>query len=189
MTMRSLIVFNSVTVDGYFTGPTGDMSWAHREHTDPEFDAFVAGNAKTGGMLLMGRVTYDMMASWWPTPQAIKAFPEVAAGMNSTPKVVFSRKMEKADWNNTRVVKGDLAAEVKKLKQEPGPGMAILGSGSIVAQLAPTGLIDEYTFVLTPVVLGNGRTLFDGMKEKLNLELTKSRPFKNGNVVLSYSAA
>lgn len=186
--MRNLTMFNSITLDGYFTGPAGDMSWAHREHSDPEFDAFVAGNAKTGGMLLMGRVTYDMMVSWWPTPHAIKAFPEVAAGMNSAPKVVFSRKMEKAEWNNTRVMKGDLAAEVKKLKQEPGPDIVILGSGSIVAQLAPTGLIDEYTFVVTPVVLGTGRTLFDGMKEKLNLTLTGSRAFGNGNVLLNYSA-
>lgn len=182
--MRRLMVFNSVTLDGYFTGVDGDLSWAHKN--DPEWNEFVAGNAKGQGTLLFGRVTYDMMVSWWPTPNAIKAFPEVAEGMNKAPKVVFSRTLDKATWNNTKLVKGDPAAEVRKMKKEPGSDMVILGSGSIISQLAPEGLIDEYQLVVNPIVLGAGRTMFEGVKEKVALKPTKTRTFGNGNVLLTY---
>jgi dihydrofolate reductase len=112
--------------------------------------------------------------------------PAVAEGMNRMPKVVFSRTLSEASWNNTNLVKGDLATEMRKLKQEPGPDMVILGSGSIVSQLAQEGLIDEYQIVVNPIALGAGRTMFDGIKEKLRLKLTKSRAFNNGNVLLCY---
>ena len=101
--MRKLIVFNNVTLDGYFTGADGDMSWAYSGSDDPEFNAFVAGNASGGGQLLLGRITYDLMAGYWPTPIAIKNAPVVAEGMNSMRKVVFSRTLDKAQWNNTRL--------------------------------------------------------------------------------------
>jgi dihydrofolate reductase len=126
------------------------------------------------------------MASFWPTPFAIENMAVVAAGMNNMPKVVFSRTLDHASWNNTTLVKGDLAAEMRKMKQASGENMAILGSGSIVSQLAQEGLIDEYHVVMNPVVLGKGRTLFDGVKEKLSLKLTKTRAFGNGNVLLCY---
>jgi len=184
--MRELVAFINVTLDGYFTGPNGDLSWAHRGNTDAEWNAFVADNAQSGGLLLLGRVTYELMASYWPTPRAMENDPVVAEGMNNLPKVVFSRTLDEASWKNTELVKGDMAAEVRKLKQEPGKGMAILGSGSVVSQLAQAGLIDEYQFVVNPVALGQGKTLFAGIREKLTLKLTKTRPFSNGNVLLSY---
>jgi dihydrofolate reductase len=106
--------------------------------------------------------------------------------MNNMPKVVFSRTLEKASWKNTKLVKGDIAAEVRKMKGEPGPDMAILGSGSIVSQLAQAGLIDEFQVVVNPIVLGKGRTLFEGVEEKIALKLIRSRAFGNGNVVLYY---
>jgi dihydrofolate reductase len=106
--------------------------------------------------------------------------------MNGMGKVVFSRTLEKAEWNNTRLIKGDLVTEVRKLKEEDGPGMAILGSGSIVAQLALHGLIDEYQMMIDPLALGKGRSMFDGIPEQLNLKLTKSRVFNNGKVFLCY---
>ncbi len=187
--MRRLIVFNNITLDGYFTGPGGDFSWAHgaAHSDDADFNAFVAGNASGEGELLFGRVTYQMMASYWPTPAAQQSDPEVAAGMNRARKVVFSRSLAKAEWQNTRLMQGDLVSEVRGLKQESGPGMAILGSGSIVSQLAPAGLIDEYQFVVNPVALGAGRTLFEDMKERLVLKLMHARTFKNGKVYLCYS--
>jgi len=186
--VRKLIVFNHVSLDGYFVDQNGDMSWAKADHQDAEWDAFVTENASGGGTLVFGRITYEMMAGFWPTPFAIEKMPIVAEGMNSMPKVVFSRTLDQASWNNTKLVKGDLAAEVRKMKQEPGEGMAILGSGSIVSQLAREGLIDEYHVVVNPIVLGQGRTMFDGVKEKLNLKLTKTRAFGNGNVFLCYEA-
>jgi dihydrofolate reductase len=94
--------------------------------------------------------------------------------------------LEKASWNNTKLVKSDIASEIRKMKKEPGEGMAILGSGSIVSQLAQEGLIDEFRIVVNPVVLGKGKTMFDGISEKLNLKLTKSRTFSNGKVLLCY---
>ena len=106
--------------------------------------------------------------------------------MNKLPKVVFSRTLDKVSWDNTRLVKGDLATEVRKMKQAPGEGMVILGSGSIVSQLTQAGLIDEYQIVVKPVALGEGRTMFDGLKQKLALKLTKTRAFTNGNVLLCY---
>ncbi|HJT23004.1 MAG TPA: dihydrofolate reductase family protein [bacterium] len=184
--MRKLIVFNHISLDGYFVDKNGQMNWAHTTQKDAEWDAFVAQNTSGGGVLLFGRVTYDMMASYWPTAQAAQALPKVAERMNQGEKVVFSRKMEKASWANTKLVKGDLVKEVRKMKGESGPGMAILGSGSIVAQLASEGLIDEFQMVVNPVVLGGGRTMFEGIPVKLNLKLTKTRPFHNGNVLLCY---
>src|SRR6185436_14316020 len=108
--MRKIVVFNQVTLDGYFSDENGDMSWAHKQ--DPEWNAFVADNAKGESELLFGRITYELMASFWPTPQALESFPAVAKQMNSLPKVVFSRTMETASWNNTRLVKDNLAGEV-----------------------------------------------------------------------------
>jgi dihydrofolate reductase len=184
--MRRLLVFNSTSLDGFFVDQNGDMSWAHVRDRDGDFNEFVQGNASAGGELLFGRVTYDLMAGYWPTPLAMKNDPVVAEGMNNLPKVVFSRTMEKASWNNTKLVKGDLAGEVRKMKKAPGKDMVIMGSGSIVSQLAPERLIDEYQVVVIPVVLGRGRTMFDGVKEKLALRLTRSRVFGNGNVFLCY---
>jgi dihydrofolate reductase len=184
--MRRLISFTQVTLDGYFTGRNGDLSWAHEGPQDAEWNAFVAENASGGGQLLFGRITYELMVSYWPTPAARENDPVVAEGMNSLPKVVFSRTLDKASWSNTRLVKGDLATEVRRLKHEPGEGMVILGSGSIVSQLAQAGLIDEYQIVVKPVALGEGRTMFEGIQQKLNLKRTKARTFTNGNVLLSY---
>jgi dihydrofolate reductase len=182
--MRKLAVFNNVTLDGYFTDAHGDMSWAHTD--DAEWTAVVAENASGGGVLLLGRITYELMASYWPTPAALTTAPAVADGMNQMQKVVFSRTLKKASWQNTALVKSDIVAAVSKLKNEPGPGMTILGSGSIVAQLAQAGVIDEYQIVVHPVVLGRGKTMFDGIKKQLSLRLTKTRAFGNGNVVLWY---
>jgi dihydrofolate reductase len=182
--MRKLVVYNTVSLDGYFTDVNGDMSWAHK--ADPEWQAFVSENASGGGELVFGRITYELMASFWPTPLAAQSNPIVAQRMNCLPKVVFSRTLDKVSWSNTRLINGDLAAEVRKLKRETGPDMVIMGSGSIVAQLAEAGLIDEYQIVAGPIVLGEGRTLFEGVKTKLRLKLKNSRAFGNGNVVQFY---
>jgi dihydrofolate reductase len=186
--MRRLGVFNMVSLDGYFAGVDGDISWFKDAPRDPEWDAFIAGNAGGGGMLLFGRVTYELMEEFWTTPFAAEVLPTVADAMNNLPKVVFSRSLEKATWNNTRLVKGDVAAAVQKMKNEPGPDMMILGSGSIVSQLAQARLIDDYQLVVFPVVLGRGKTMFEGVRDNLSLTLTSTRTFGNGNVLLSYQA-
>jgi dihydrofolate reductase len=187
--MRKLIVFNNVSLDGYFVDANSSMQWAHAGSNDPEFAAFSAANASGEGCLLFGRITYDLMASYWPTLAALQQLPTIAAGMNRMPKVVFSRTLTHAAWNNTRVLSGDLGEEVRKLKAEPGPGLCILGSGSIVAQLAPTGLIDEYQLILNPIALGAGRPLFTGIPAPASFHLAHSRTFQNGKIYLSYTPA
>ncbi len=185
--MRKVNVFNNVSLDGFFTDAKGDMSWAHKQ--DEEWNAFASANASGNGELLFGRVTYDMMAAFWPTPQAAKMLPKVAAGMNAMRKIVFSRTLDTVSWQNTILMKGDLVTEVRRLKQQPGPDIVILGSGSIVSQLTQARLIDEYQLVLNPIVVGRGRSLFETVVDKFNLTLTRTQSFRNGNVVLWYEMA
>ena len=185
--MRKVHVFDNVSLDGFFTDENNDMSWAHTR--DEEWNAFAGGNAGGDAELLFGRVTYEMMAAFWPTPQAAQMLPDVAAGMNRLPKTVFSRTLTKVTWQNTTLIKGDLVSEVTRMKQQPGPDLVILGSGTIVSQLTQARLIDEYQIVMSPIVLGKGRTLFETVEGKVGLTLTKTRAFKNGNVVLWYEPA
>src|SRR5688572_30047283 len=127
---RKLSVFNSISLDGHFTDGTSNMGWAHAP--DPEWQQFTAENAGGDAELVFGRKTYEMMASFWPTPQAKQMMPEVAASMNRMRKNVFSRSLGDVSWENSRLVRGDLVAEVRRLKSEPGPGLLIMGSGEIV---------------------------------------------------------
>jgi dihydrofolate reductase len=184
--MRKLNVFNLMTLDGYFAGENGDITW---HMVDEEFQELAQAASNSGNTLLFGRKTYQLMESYWPTPEALRDDPVVAKGMNAAPKVVFSRTLEKADWNNTRLVKDDLLGEVRKMKQEQGKDMTVLGSGSIVSQLAQEGLIDEYRVLLNPVVIGRGRTMFEEIRGKIVLKLIKTRTFGNGNVLLMYEPA
>jgi len=185
--MRKLLVFNQVSLDGYIADSSGDMSWAHKD--DPEWREYVANNASGDSHMLFGRVTYEHMASFWPTPQAMHMMPIVAKRMNEATKVVFSRTLERATWQNTRLVKTDLAGTVRDLKSQPGPALLLMGSGSIVSQLAQAGLVDDYQVVVNPIVLGGGKSMFAGVTQSFGLRLNDTRRFTNGNVVLSYSLA
>ena len=183
---RRLIVFNQVTLDGYFTGENDDISWAHHEPGDVEWNTFVSGNMSGEGVLLFGRKTYEIMAGFWPSPMAKEFDPVMAKQMNEFEKVVFSKTLNTATWNNTRLVKGDLVAEVKKLKEEKGNDLVILGSGSIVNQLLQAGLVDEVQIVLFPVAIGKGRTMFNDIPKHLNFKTKSCRNFKNGNIFICY---
>jgi dihydrofolate reductase len=184
---RRLGAFMHISLDGYYCDLRGDMSFAHKPPDDAEWQEFVSGNARGGGMLLFGRTTYDMMAAWWPTAMAAKVMPEVAAHMNAMPKVVFSRTLSSADWSNTTLVKEDVVTAVRRWKREIGSDMTTLGSGSIVTQLAAAGLIDTLQLVVNPVALGAGKSLFAGLPKRLDFTLTNTRVFGNGSVVLWYA--
>ena len=181
--MRKLKAFNLMTLDGYFCGENGDISW---HMVDEEFQELANAAANSGNTLLFGRVTYQLMASYWPTDEGLRDDPLIAAGMNRSEKIVFSRSIDRADWHNTRLVKGDLIAEVRRLKAGSGSDLTVLGSGSIVAQLAEEELIDEYQLLLNPVALGKGRTMFEGISRRLEFRLIRSRTFGNGNMLLCY---
>jgi dihydrofolate reductase len=181
--MRKLRVFESISVDGYFTDARGDMGFAHAGRQDPEFAAWVSGNASGGGELLFGRKTYQMMEAFWPTPLAAEQMPAVARGMNAARKHVASRTITPT-WNNTHLLSGDLVEAVRALKASDGPGITLLGSGSVAAQLGEAALVDEYQFVIVPVALGGGRTVFS---QGRLLRLVEQRGFSCGNVVVTYA--
>jgi dihydrofolate reductase len=182
--MRKLRVFESISIDGYFTDVDDDMMWAHAGREDPEFAAWVGQNAGSGSELLFGRKTYQMMEAFWPTAQAAEQMPEVARGMNAARKYLASNTVTPT-WNNTQLLKNELVKAVRQLKTGDGPAIAVLGSGSIAAQLGEARLVDEYQFVIIPVALGGGRTLFT---KRCALRLTEERAFSCGNVVLTYAA-
>ena len=138
--MGKLNAYVFTTLNGYFESPKGDISW--HVHAEEEND-FAKDSIKPGGMLLFGRVTYEMMAAWWPTPEALKNNPLVAEGMNKADKIVFSRTLQKADWMNTRLIKENIFEEIQKLKDTSGRDMTILGSGSIITQFAEHGMLDS----------------------------------------------
>jgi len=181
--MRKVGVFNFITLNGYFKGPKGDISW-HKHGA--EENEYAVEMLKAGSTLLFGRVTYEMMASYWPTPIAIKNDPIMAGGMNNADKIVFSRTLKKVEWNNTRLVTDNIAEEIQKMKRMPGKDMTLLGSGTIVNQFAEQGLIDEYQIMVDPVVIGDGTPIFKDIKHKLDLKLTATRTFKSGVVLLCY---
>jgi len=183
--MGKLLVYNFVSANGYFKGVNEDISWAHQNVSLEESD-FAAENAQGGAVLLFGRKIYEMMVSYWPTPQANKNNHGVAKGMNKAEKIVFSRTLKKADWNNTRIVAGEIEKEVKKLKGS-AKDITILGSGIIVNQLADAGLIDEFQLMVHPVTLDNGTPFLKDIHKKIDLELTKTRSFKSGIVLLCYA--
>ena len=182
--MRRVIFFMLTSLDGYFEGPDRDINW---HNVDEEFNEFAIRQTGEFGALLFGRVTYELMAGYWPTEAAKRDDPEIAGLMNSLPKVVFSRTLEKAEWENTSLVKHDIAAEVERLKQQPGKDIAIFGSSDLAVSLIRHDLVDEFRIMVNPVVLGDGKTLFDGLDHKLNLKLLGTRQFKSGNMLLTYS--
>jgi len=181
--MRKVILFNMVTLDGFFEGPNGEIDW---HNVDEEFNEFAVHQVNTADGLIFGRVTYELMASYWPTPAAQADDPIVAEKMNTMPKIVFSRTLNTVEWNNTRLVKGDAAEEISKIKQQPGRDLLIFGSADLASNLTNLGLIDEYRIMVNPVVLGKGNPLFKDIKEKLNLRLLRTKTFSNGNVLLYY---
>ena len=181
--MRKVILFMMVTLDGFFEGPNGEIDW---HNVDEEFNEFAIDQLNSVDVLLFGRKTYELMANYWPTPQAVTNDPIVAEKMNTKSKIVFSKTLEKADWNNSRLIKDYIAEEISKLKGQPGKDLIIFGSSDLAVTFIRHGLIDEFRIMVNPVVLGNGKPLFKGLNEKLTLKLLKTRTFRSGNVLLYY---
>ncbi|POY36794.1 dihydrofolate reductase [Solitalea longa] len=184
--MAKLNVFNFITLNGFYKGPNEDISW--HKHGSEE-NEFAGDMLQFDSVLLFGRVTYQMMASYWPTPFAMENDPVVAEGMNKAEKIVFSKTLKNATWQNTKILGGDLAEEVKSLKQISAKSLSVLGSGSIVTQLAEAGLIDEYQIMIDPVAIGKGTPIFNNIKHQLDLKLIDTKTFKSGVVMLTYLPA
>lgn len=188
--MRKLFLFIMVSLDGFFEGPEHDINW---HHVDGEFGKFAIEQLDETDTILFGRRTYELMESFWPTKAGLEGDHETAVRMNTLRKVVFSKTLkgveETENWKNVRLVKDNIAEEVNKLKAQPGKKMTVLGSSDLCVSLLKLGLLDELRIMVNPVVLGKGTKLFQGFDQKLNLTLTKSRTFKNGNVLLYYQIA
>ena len=181
--MRKIIVSNNVTIDGFFAGPNEELDlfiW------DEEMAKFSTDQLKTVDIILLGRVTYQLFADYWPTPSAYKENPIIAPMMNDLQKIVFSRTLDRAEWNNSKVVKENVAEEISRLKQQPGKDMVIFGSGTIVSAFAKLGLIDLYRLIVNPLILGRGKPLFKGLNNKLKMKLLNAKALASGNVILEY---
>ena len=183
MEMRKIIIFNMASLDGLFEGPKRDISW---HNVDEEFNEFAIQQLHSVDTLIFGRITFEMMANYWPTPAAIQNDPIVAGLMNAKPKIVFSRTLQKVEWNNSRLIKEFIPDEINKLKEQSGKDLIIFGSADLAASMMKASLIDEYRIMLNPVALGEGKSLFKGLQERLNLELFNTRTFKSGNILLYY---
>ena len=185
--MRKLLVSEMVTLDGFFEGPNREIDW---HMVDGDFNDFAIQQLNSVDLLIFGRVTYQLMVDYWPSPAATTDDPIVADKMNTLPKVVFSNTLKSAPWgrwNNARLATNSLADEISTLKQQPGKDMVIFGSGTLVAALTQLGLIDEYRIFVNPVILGSGKPLFGGIDASCKLKLASTNPFKSGVVQLNYS--
>ena len=179
--MRKLIMWNMVTLDGFFEGPKSwEIDW-HEYVWGEELEQFSIEQSKSADMLLFGRVTYQGMVDYWASQKG-----EIADFMNNIPKVVFSRTLEKAEWNNTRLVRENAAEEITKLKQQSGKDLFIFGSANLSSTLMQHGLIDEYRLGINPIILGDGNPLFKAMPHRMKMELVEARPLKSGCVILRY---
>lgn len=182
--MRTLFSFMVSTVDGYYEGPNGEFDWPV---VDDEFNDFAIAQLDEIGTLLFGRVTYLGMASYWPTPEAEQDDPKVAGLMNGIDKLVASTTLTSADWANSRLVSGDVVAEVSELKRQDGKALAIFGSSTLTVHLLRAGLVDELRIMVHPVILGGGRSLFHQLAgDRITVERTKTVPFRSGNVLHHY---
>lgn len=181
--MSKLILFNMISLDGFFEGPDDDLGW---HVTDEEFDQFAIEQLKQVGAILFGRKTYMMMASFWTSQDAKAEDPTVADLMNNTPKVVFSHTLQAVKWNNSRLVKGNAADEIRKMKNLPGADLIIFGSSELTASLMDANLIDEFRLMVNPVILGNGRPMFKSYKRQHKLKLVNTCIFRSGDVLLTY---
>jgi dihydrofolate reductase len=184
--VRKLVSFMAVTLDGYTEGPNGEFDWPN---VDDEFNEFAISQLNDIDTLLFGRVTYEGMASYWPTPAAIEDDPAITDMMNSVPKVVFSTTLDRAEWENTTLVRGNVADEISKLKQQPGKDLAVFGSSDFTVSLLEQGLVDELRVMVNPILLGAGKSLFTGLANRVPLKLQTTTTFSSGNVLLSYRPA
>ena len=180
--MRPLIMWNLVTLDGLFEGAKPwDLEW-HEAVWGDELERLSIEQLHSADTLVFGRATYEGMARYWQSETG-----EVADLMNGIQKVVFSRTIDKAAWQNTRLVKGDPVAEIGKLKKQPGKTMFVFGSANLCATLMQHDLIDEYRLALTPLILGSGTPLFKSGQARMKLRLLHMKSLKSGCVILRYA--
>jgi dihydrofolate reductase len=196
--MRRIVVFDHVTADGYFAAPDGNLEWVVQDEEVAK--GGVEGMSGTD-TILFGRRTYELFEGFWPhavddSPTAPdphgagRRSPEMRAmaiWLNETTKLVFSRTLKGVTWRNSRLLHELDPREIEAMKRQSGKDMIVFGSGSIVSQLTQHGLIDEYQFVVSPILLGSGRPLLSGLSKSSRLDLLEAKEHQSGNVMLRYA--
>jgi dihydrofolate reductase len=202
--MRRIVMWNQVTADGYFAGPDGNLDWVV---PDEEFDRSVAEGIESSGTgpdvdtILFGRRTYQQFEAFWPNalddsatapnphlPGGVSAeMRAMAVMLNEATKVVFSKTLHDVTWRNSVLRRELVPHDIEAMKEQPGNDIMIFGSGSLVSQLTEHGLIDEYQFVVMPVLLGGGLNMLTGLSKSTRLELLETKEYPSGKVVLRYA--
>jgi dihydrofolate reductase len=180
--MKKLYFFMMITANGLYERGPWEIDW---HNTDEEFNEFAIEQLDLMDTLVFGRNTYEGMARYWPTAEAIASDPIVAGKMNALAKIVVSKTLDRADWNNTRLVRDPEA--IAAMKREPGKDALLIGSSDLAISLSALHLIDEYRLMVAPIALGTGKPVLQGLGADLGLTLLRTRTFKNGNVLLSYA--
>ena len=201
--MRKIALHQMMSLDGLMSGPDGEFDWPL---ADEEFEQRANELLDAADTLLLGRNTYQMFSSYWPTAvsneagtlkgsdgakfkvptSATRAHDEVASKMNGYRKIVFSKTLDTASWNNSVLLRNVVPEEIRKMKEEPGKNMMILGSAELSWEFIKAGLIDEYRIWVNPIILGKGKPLFGTQEERYNLELAGNRTFGSGLIELHY---
>lgn len=187
--MRKIVVFNLISIDGYFAGEDGNIDW---HNADDEFNKFGVEQTASFDTIIFGKTTYQLFESFWPgvvnNPKFSEDDQKIAQIIDDQEKIVFSKSLQEVTWKNSKLYHDIDPEEVKKWKEADGKDMVIFGSGTIVQQFANLGLIDEYRMLVNPIILGKGKPMFKGV-EMQKLKLLNTRTFGNGNVLLSYLPA
>jgi dihydrofolate reductase len=195
--MRRIVTFNRVTADGYFAGPDGNLDWVV---PDKEIDKAGAEAIPGFDTILFGRRTYELFEAFWPhalddstgadphdAGRRSREMRAMAVGLNEMSKLVFSRTLKEVTWENSQVLHELNPGKIEAMKRQPGKDIIVFGSSSIVSHLTQHGLIDEYQFVVSPILLGSGRPLLNGSSMGLRLELLEAKAYRSGNVILRYA--
>lgn len=172
-----------MTLDGFFEGDNQTIDW---HNVDADFNDFSNEQINSADAILFGRKTYELMEKYWTSSEAITHDPIIANQMNTKSKIVFSKTMKKADWNNTLLINDNIHEEIEKLKNQNGKDLIIFGSANLASIFIQYDLIDEYRIVVNPIILGQGNPLFIKTSAPLKLKLIKTRTFNSGNVLLYY---
>lgn len=173
-----------VTTNGFFEGPGHDLSWHNANNA--EFQKFAIENLANTDTLIFGRTTYDMMASYWPTEMGSADDDETAKYMSATRKVVFTHRPLDNEWQNVET-SDDVVGKMTALKNETGGEISVLGSSNLCVTLLREGLLDELRIMVNPLAIAAGTPLFDGIDKQYDFNLTETRTFDNGNVLLTYT--
>jgi dihydrofolate reductase len=178
-----LASFILISLDGFYEGPNGELDWPV---VDEEFDDFAIRQLDEADTIGFGRATYEHMAAHWPTEQAQANDPAITRRMNTKPKLVFSTSLEHAEWTNTTIIAGEALEQMEVVKSGGCGELLVLGSAHLTADFAAAGVLDELRIMVSPIALGRGRSLFEGLKGRLRLDLDYVRQFDSGNVLLTY---